>query len=131
VQEEAEQLQSEGFLILGTEVTATVPGLNYSRRYDLVVMDPVTETVFGVEVKTSLTGSFQLDPKQVMFDVQTVAGGAASEQLPNVTISGVMYRGICWGCGPDTAWRTFKLVTTLNASNVPFKTTVSPIPGGH
>lgn len=84
VQEEIKQLQSEGLAILGTEVPATVAGLSCGRRYDVVVQNPESLTIFGVEVKTSLTGMFRLDPQQVEFDVRTVQRGAISD-VGNIT----------------------------------------------
>jgi len=128
VQEEITQLQSEGFVILGTEVPATVEGLSFGRRYDIVVQNPQTLETFGVEVKTSLTGTIRLDPQQVEFDARTVERGAISD-VGN--ISGVMYRGVCFGCGLPTAWRTGELIMTLKAREIPFSERSSPIWWGH
>ena len=62
VNDEVAILQSEGFIILGTEVPAVVDGLDIGRRFDIVVQNPLDQTIFGVEVKTSLSGSFSLNP---------------------------------------------------------------------
>ena len=115
------QLQAEGFGILDTDVEARVQNLPYGRRYDIVVLAPKGGAVLGVEVKTTRRGLFKLNLNQVMFDVETVRTGAVTSGLgENLSITGVMYRGVCTGCGPEAAWSTLKLWSTLEANEIPY-----------
>lgn len=124
---ELEVLQSQGFALVDFEVPAVVAGLDYGRRYDIVVRNIVTGELWGVEVKTSLTGVFRLDPKQVAFDAQAIAVGA--ETSSGLTIRAIMYRGECTGCGLDAIYRSWKLVDKLVEKGVVFQTRKPPIPG--
>jgi RHS repeat-associated protein len=126
VQHEVEQLRSEGMNILGIEVNAQNPALDYGRRYDIVAQNPETSIRFGVEVKTSAQGMFRINQKQFGFDMATVRGGTISSVG---RIGGVMYRGVCFACAPIEAWHTFSLFQGLKAAGVPFSVTASPMPG--
>ena len=112
---------------MGTEVDATVTGLDYSRRYDLVTQDPSDGTVYGVEVKTTISGTFRLDPSQVLFDASVVEFGANSSAGP---ISGVMYRGVCFGCTAQAAFSSLNLLIYLKTANIPHSSRITALPGG-
>ena len=124
---EVAKLKEEGFEILGIETQAKTDSLDYWRVYDVVARNPETSEIFGVEVKSSRVGAFRLDPRQVAFDVATVQSGAIARGL-NVEITGVMYRGQCFGCGPGVAWKTYSLIQALKAANIPFSYQTSPKP---
>jgi hypothetical protein len=122
----ADQLHEEGFVVLGTEVVAWIPGTTNTRRYDLIVQNPTSGLIFGVEVKTSLFNAFKLNPQQVAFDVRAIQVGA--QTALGVTVNSIMYRGVGFGSGPAAAWNTIKLAGALKAAGVPFHTTTSPLP---
>jgi RHS repeat-associated protein len=122
----AGQLETEGFVLLGREVVAWIPGTTNTRRYDLVVQNPVSGLVFGVEVKTSLFDAFKLNPQQVAFDVRAIQSGA--QTALGITVNSIMYRGVSFGTGPAAAWNTIKLAGALKAAGVPFHTTKSILP---
>ncbi len=122
----AGQLETEGFVLLGREVVAWIPGTANTRRYDLVVQNPLSGLIFGVEVKTSLFDAFKLNPQQVAFDVRAIQSGA--QTALGVTVNSIMYRGVAFGTGPAAAWNTIKLAGALKAAGVPFHTTKSILP---
>jgi RHS repeat-associated protein len=114
VQAEAEHLRSQGFQVLGYDVPAYLDEFDpYYRKYDIVVIKH--GEVFGVEVKTSITGKFGLVKQQVQFDAAAIDKGAYAPSLPSGrnVINGIMYRGICFGCGPIAIWRSKELVDAL------------------
>jgi hypothetical protein len=128
VRDQAAILKAEGFEILGFEVPARVDGLDYGRRYDIVVRDNQSR-IFGVEVKTSLSGGvFTFDSRQIEFDSYAVERGALTATTP--TIRGVMYRGQCMGCGLNSINLNWRLTNRLIERGVYFEATKPPKPGG-
>jgi hypothetical protein len=117
----AGELKAEGYTILGTEVPAFISPILQSRRYDVVAAR--NGTIYGVEVKSSIVGSFKLDPYQVYFDSVVVKQGVPSAVG---VITGVMYRGVCFGCGPGAAFRTAVQLAALKAAGIP--TTITNLP---
>ena len=128
VRDQAAILRAEGFEILGFEVPARVDGLDYGRRYDIVVRDG-QDRVFGVEVKTSLSGGvFEFKSRQIEFDSYAVEKGALTVSTP--PIRGVMYRGQCMGCGLNSIDLNLRLTNRLIERGVYFEATKPPKPGG-
>lgn len=122
----AEKLKSQGFIILGREVEAWIPGVPGGRRYDLIVQSPGSQIVFGVEVKTTILDQFKLNPSQVAFDVKAIKSGAMTAlQIP---VRSVMYRGHSFATEPGAVWSTTTLVSALKAAGVGFDYTRSPLP---
>lgn len=127
VVEEVQILRAQNYKILGTEVYAENPDLlPYLRRYDIVVQDQAG-TILGVEVKTTITGTYQLDPRQVEFDVATVKGGTTllGSETP---VNGVMYRGVNLSGKVDALMSTLELAQQLNQQKIPWHYT-TPQPG--
>jgi hypothetical protein len=120
------QILKENYRIVGTEMYAENPELlPYVRRYDIVVEDQDTGTVFGVEVKTTSTGVYRLDPRQVPFDVATVQGdsglGPRTTLLSDGTpVNGVMYRGVDFSGKVEAVISTLTLARQLNEQNIPW-----------
>jgi RHS repeat-associated protein len=119
--EVAAQLQAQGFLILAFEVPAFMPPLVQGRRYDIVAAR--NGTLYGVEVKSTIVGSFRLDPSQVFFDSIVVSRGVPTSVG---VITGVMYRGACFGCGPSAVWRSAVQLGVLKAAGIP--STITNLP---
>jgi RHS repeat-associated protein len=121
-------LSQQGFVVLGTEIQATISGYGVVRFYDIMVLDPTTGEIYGVEVKTTRGVNLALDAQQVAFDVEVVRQGAISST--GMRVGGVMYRGVCFGCtfgAGGTAWKTLTLTSTLNAAKIPFSHTKPPV----
>jgi hypothetical protein len=129
VAEEVKILSSQGYNVLGTEVYAENPELlPYLRRYDIVVQDPDSGLVMGVEVKTTSIGIFRLDPQQVKFDVATVQGGTTI--LNSITpVNGVMYRAVSFTGQIESMISTLNLASQLNQQKIPWHYTTQPL--GH
>ena len=119
VRDQAALLRAEGFEILGFEVPATVDGLDFGRRYDIVVRDKQTR-VWGVEVKTSLTDVFEFNSRQIEFDTYAIERGALTLSTP--PIRNVMYRGQCMSCGLNVINLNYRLIKRLDERGVPFNT---------
>lgn len=120
-------LKAQGYQILGTEVDATNPAVPFDRRYDIIAQNSDGE-IFGVEVKTSTTGIFRLDPRQVTFDIATVNGGTILPSYGEIPVVGVMYQGVCFLCKVSAAWASDTLITQLKALEVPFHYSVGSLP---
>lgn len=127
VAQEVQLLRSQGYTVLGTEVYATNPDDLFLRRYDIVVQND-TGTVFGVEVKTTITGIYKLNPQQVEFDVDTVRGGTTLLGS-GIPVNGVMYRGVNFGGTLNAMASTLGLASQLNAQEIPWHYSSPPIPG--
>jgi RHS repeat-associated protein len=124
---EVKVLQGQGYEVLGTEMYAENPAVFYVRRYDIVIEDPESGQVFGVEVKTTTTGTFKLDKQQVQFDVDTVRGGTTL-MASGVPIIGVYYRGVDFAGTLEALASTFRLARMLNEANIPWFMSGPPVP---
>jgi hypothetical protein len=91
------------------------------RRYDILVLNPETDLVSGVEGKSSIAGLFRINMNRLAFDTLTVAGNGTTTArgYQNLPISGVMYSGVCFACRPNAAWSSAVLLATLNYLQIP------------
>ncbi|WP_210735948.1 hypothetical protein [Massilia sp. Mn16-1_5] len=111
-----DELVSQGFIVLGREVVATTKGLEYTRRYDLVVLNPVSKNTFGVEIKSALYGPLKLNEKQVTFDVGVIKNGAVTTR--GIEFDGIMYRGVDFGTKVQSVFRSATLLDKLKEAGV-------------
>ena len=118
------ELTREGKVVIDTEVGASNPAVPYTRVYDIVVYDPADGNVYGVEVKSTSTGIFRLNAKQVAFDAATVRGGTVTSD--GDYLNGVMYHGVSVVDVPATVWATVQLWLALRQAQIPYATTLRP-----
>lgn len=92
--------QAHGFVIASSRpVAVTVPGFATPRVYDFVVLDPIAKVYIGVEVKTTMHDTINLNGSQVDKDVaiyESPRGGFAPALNANITE--VAYETFCAYC---------------------------------
>jgi len=78
-------------LISATPVAVNVPGFAGPRYYDFLVLDPVSNTVLGIEVKTTLCDTIRLNSLQVAKDAAVILEGG-TVQTTGQFVHGVGYQ---------------------------------------
>jgi hypothetical protein len=111
---------SKGYvLVTDAEVEVAVPGFAEPRKYDFIVMDPVSGYNIGVEVKTTLYDAIHLDSSQVAKDAVIIRSGGYT-RVDGIPIRGVGYATYCWGCELVPNVRSIRLHEILKAARIPF-----------
>lgn len=114
-----DQYRAAGYEIIDVEVAATLPGVEYSRRYDFVTRSQDTGSYIGVEVKASEVGIFRLDRKQVNFDTVLLSNpGGALAINGDYRITGVRYEGVDLSGKINARWQQGVLYRRLQFMGV-------------
>jgi uncharacterized protein RhaS with RHS repeats len=108
-----QEYQTKGFQILSsTPLAVDVPGFDTPRFYDFLVIDPVTSMVHGIEVKTTIGDTIQLDRSQVAKDA-IVATLGGTIRTTGQLVTAVGYNTYCFGCSlVDVRSKALKSVLT-------------------
>ncbi|MFN7433125.1 MAG: hypothetical protein ACK5T1_08170, partial [Betaproteobacteria bacterium] len=118
--------RTQGYTIIDIEVAATLPGFDYSRRYDFVTRSLETGAFIGVEVKASEVGLFRLDTRQVNFDTALLATGGATVPGEAYKITGIRYEGISFSSSVNARWQQGYLYWRLRLMGVEPARTKAP-----
>jgi hypothetical protein len=84
---------ARGFTLVGREVSVEIEG--QIRRYDYVIRDPSEMLNIGVEVKTTIGDTVQLDRRQVNLDVDLMRFGGVAVDT-SIPVRAVGYRAYCF-----------------------------------
>ena len=112
-------LEEQGYRFMGRQMVAVIDGLP-ERRYDLVMLSP-DGVVTGVEVKSSIVGSFKLNAQQVAFDVSVYSNGAGLRDI-TTSVRQVMYYGVGFVPTLDAAFQNRVLKGYLERTGIPTST---------
>jgi hypothetical protein len=127
VAEVMERYKAQGYPIIDIEVAASLPGFDYSRRYDFVTRSLETNAYIGVEVKASEVGLFRLDRQQVDFDTAVLSTpGGAIVSGADYRITGIRYEGISFSSSVNARWQQGYLYWRLKAMDVEPARTIAP-----
>jgi len=99
-----------------TPIGVDVPGFDTPRFYDFLAYDPTTNSLIGVEVKTTIGDAITLNATQVAKDAMLMGTGgtviSTGEQ-----VSGVGYATYCFGCS-ILDFRSTALENTLRNAGI-------------
>lgn len=121
-----DRYRAQGYQIVDIEVVATLPGFEYSRRYDFVTRSLETGAYIGVEVKASEVGLFRLDARQVNFDTAVLSTGSATVPGADYRITGIRYEGIDFSSSVNARWQQGYLYWRLKSVGVEPARTKAP-----
>jgi RHS repeat-associated protein len=115
-----EDYKSRGYSIVESgPIAVDVPGSSTPRYYDFLAYDPVAGKTIGVEVKTTLYDSIDLQPDQVAKDVVVMRRGGVVRNY-GLVVDGVGYTTYCWGCGLVPNIRGWELQRQLKGAGIHF-----------
>ena len=113
---------ADGYTIVDTEVTASLPGMASDRRYDFVFGAKEDGTYIGIEVKSTTGSVFRLDDRQVAFDIWVLSTeGGATVVGAGYEITGIRYEGSTLGSQVNAPWQSAMLRLTHQANGVEAK----------
>jgi hypothetical protein len=126
VAESEANFASMGLIILngGKSMAVTIPGFPTPRYYDFVVLNPETDELVGVEVKSTQFDAILLNPFQVEKDVAVYTLGGVDVKIPSLGIrklTSVAYDAACDGC-ENLKVRTYYLRFRLWLAGISFYT---------
>jgi hypothetical protein len=122
-----DRYKAQGYEVFDPQAVASLPGIDYTRRYDFVTRSLETGAYIGVEVKASEVGLFRIDRQQGNFDTAVLSTpGGATVVGALYKITGVRYEGIDLAGNLNARWQQGTLYWRLKSMGAEPARTVAP-----